>query len=176
MKIWKHIRRTAFVATACSLAMPTLARAAEPQSFTTAMAASEAPAAIDVALAEGGTLRGQLVDPQGRPLADSPVQLRRNGTLLATTSTDENGTFELTGVGGGSYLLASVNCNQHCRLWAPGTAPPATKDALLLISCDPLMRGSGGYIFGALGNPWVLGGVTAAALAVPLALDHDGSS
>ena len=178
MKFTKKLRRLAFVAASCSLAVPQLAMAQSPtQPFSAAMQGNAAPVTSDVSLENGGVLRGQLVDPNGNPVSGSAIQLEQGGAIIASTSTQSDGTFAITGVAGGSYVLASTDCNMPCRLWAPGTAPPSTKAGVLMVSGSEVVRGSAaGATIGLLGNPWFLGGVTAAAIAVPLALDHDRAS
>ncbi len=66
------------------------------------------------------------------------------------------------------------------RLWAPRTAPPAAQQRVLLVSDSKVVLGQncGGNALGWLANPWVLGGLVAAAIAIPLAVansDDDAS-
>ena len=61
------------------------------------------PIRLDTALTPLATLRGRVVDPEGRPAADVEVGLN----AFQTTRTDSEGQFALTGVKPGSYVLAA---------------------------------------------------------------------
>jgi len=127
-----------------------------------------------VALRPGGVLQGQVVDPQGVPAAGTRVVLAREGKPLATTQTDDQGRFGFSGLKGGLYQLATAQNGGMYRLWATGTAPPAARADALLVSGDSVVRGAMGQggMLSFLANPWVLGAIVAAAIAVPLALDR----
>ena len=104
-------------------------------------AGEQAPSVIDVALASQGTLRGQVVDPQGIAVADAPVLLLAGGRKVATTTTDARGHFTLKGISGGVYGLAAAGGAKVCRLWAPHTAPPAANHGVLIVSDVTAVRG-----------------------------------
>ena len=58
----------------------------------------------------------------------------------------------------------------------PNTAPPAAQSAALLVSGSDVVRGQNGGLVYWLTNPWVLAGLIAAAIAIPIALNNHGSS
>ena len=54
------------------------------------------------------TLRGRVVDPQGGNLPGATVRLLVGRSVVATTETDENGNYQLTGPAGGGTVEASL--------------------------------------------------------------------
>ncbi|MEE8142040.1 MAG: sigma-70 family RNA polymerase sigma factor, partial [Planctomycetota bacterium] len=67
---------------------------------------------IEAILAEGGSVTGVVLDPQGRPLADAKVRLgiagRRFGHFSMRTSTDEEGRFEVSNLRAGESYGGEV--------------------------------------------------------------------
>lgn len=143
----------------------------------------------DVALRDGGRLTGQVLDAAGSPVSDTAVAVVGRGQVLASAQTGPDGRFAVAGVKAGVCEVATTNGVTVCRLWAPRTAPPAAQQDALVIHGDTVVRGSDdcatcppsggvsrGGVIGFLSNPWVLGGIVAAAIAIPLALDNDDAS
>ncbi len=145
-----------------------------------AMAASPVAAPRDVALHDGGTLLGQIVDAQGVAVAMAPVSLQKGGKEVARTQSDRSGKFTVSGLQGGVYQIASADQQGVYRLWASQTAPPAAQRGLMLVSSD-VVRGQsvpGSGPFGGVVNwigkhPIMTAAAVAAAIAIPLALDDD---
>lgn len=148
-----------------------------------------APAVTDVALAQGGVLQGQVVSPQtGKPMANVPVTLRSQDKVVATTMTATDGRFTVQGVRGGVHQVVAGEGHGIYRLWTPGTAPPSaqvnavvyTETVAVAQSSPniPVTYTAAGGVKGFLTNPWVIGGVVATAIAVPVALNntHHSSS
>lgn len=148
-------------------------------SETTAPAAAPAFDIIDVTLHEDGTLRGQVLDSQGAAVATAVVAVVHQGKVVATTQTDSAGRYAATGLRTGVYQIVTDKGITVCRVWTPATAPPSSQAEALIVDGDQVIRGSlGGRSLGSmLSNPWVLGAIVAAAIAIPLALDDkkDGS-
>ena len=140
--------------------------------------AAGAIAIYDVALRPGGVLQGQVVDPQGVPAAATRVVLAQEGKPTAATQTDAQGRFAFTGLKGGVYQLATAQGGGMYRLWTPGAAPPAAHADALVVSGGTVVRGGmgNGGVLSFLANPWVLGAMVAAAIAIPLALDHNNNN
>jgi hypothetical protein len=125
---------------------------------------------------------------QGR----AQVAVVHQGEPLTVTETDREGRFAVTGLKPGVYELHLAQGGGAYRVWAPRTAPPAAEQGVLLVQDSRVVRGLGGDVgkdggkggkgglgggyFGWLANPWVLGGLVAAAIAIPLALDDDDAS
>ncbi|HZR27520.1 MAG TPA: TonB-dependent receptor plug domain-containing protein [Terriglobales bacterium] len=55
------------------------------------------------AAAEPGTIKGTITDPLGAVIPNAQVELFRNGEPSATTTTDQVGTFEFSGLSSGRY-------------------------------------------------------------------------
>ena len=109
----------------------------------------------------------------------------RTAKTVAFAQTDQAGQFALANMSGGVYELQTPASSGVYRLWAPRTAPPAAEEGVLLVTGDGVQLGQKGYCdekspsaFGFLANPWVLAGIVAAAIAIPLAVssnDDDNS-
>jgi len=143
----------------------------------------------DVALRDGGHLTGQVLDAAGTPVVETAVALVDRGRVLASTQTGTDGRFAIAGVKAGVCEVATTEGVTVCRLWAPQTAPPSAQKDALVIHGDKVVRGGDGCntcppgggvgqggVIRFLSNPWVLGGIVAAAIAIPLALDDDDAS
>ncbi len=124
----------------------------------------------DVALQPGGVLSGQLVDPQGQPLAGRTVWMRVAGETVATTTTGRDGSFQAAGLRGGLYHLLTPEAWMVCRCWAPNTAPPAANARLLLVANGGIERGQVPLTDVLMYDPLLLGLVIAAAIAIPIAV------
>ena len=124
----------------------------------------------DIALRPGGVLVGQIVTVEGTAQAKAPVSLQQNGKELVRTVTDANGLYAIKGLRGGVYHVVSRQTVETYRLWSPDTAPPAAKDAALMVEGNGVVRGQ--LFGGILANPWVLTAVIATAIAVPIAISN----
>lgn len=171
MKLLKLLRCCAVVWASVCTAIPHLAYGATPMG-------SAAATVHDVALQAGGVLSGQVLDSQGAPAALTRVVLAQNMQATATTQTDAQGRFEFAGLKSGVYQVATEKGGAVYRLWSAGTAPPAAQAQALVVNGDTVVRGALGQggLINFLSNPWVLGGIVAAAIAIPLALDDDDAS
>lgn len=139
----------------------------------------------DVELNPGGLLVGRLLDASSRPVANAPVSVLAGERCIARTGTDESGVFAVIGLRGGVHQVRAANTAGLYRLWAADTAPPQAPASVELVSDESVIRGQwgpppgNGFLKQAkvmATNPFVIGGVIAAAVAIPLALadDDDG--
>jgi hypothetical protein len=137
---------------------------------------------FDVALQDGGVLNGQVVDQQGRTLAATDVLLT-DGRNHWRTKTDQHGRFQLAGLGGTTYHAKVGQYIQPIRAWVPGTAPPRSTPSVMLVHSKDVVLGQncgspvcGSYVRGGarhpLANPFILGGLVAAAVAIPIAIHN----
>ena len=130
---------------------------------------ARSPNIVDIALHEGGTLLGLVVDSQGRPSPRGAVALRHVNREMARTFADQNGRFVVNGLLGGTYEIAAAGTTGLYRLWAANTAPPSAQPVVVIVEGGVRVRGQQPAAQ-LLGNPWVLTAVVAAAIAVPVAL------
>ena len=129
------------------------------------------PKVTDVQLQEGGVLLGQVVDSNAVPVPATPVSLRQMGREIARTVTDPTGTFAFDKLRGGTYEIVAGRSQGIYRIWAPNTAPPTAQPSVLITPSGQDVRGQGplGYW---LGNPWVVTGLVAAAVAIPVGIHN----
>ena len=174
MKWTERLRGLVVAAAAVSMVLPQFAYAA-----SVGQAGHPLPTTVrDVALQEGGRLTGQVLDAAGAPVAATPVAVVDQGRPVATAMTGDDGRFAMSGLKAGVVQVATAQGVTVCRLWAPRTAPPSAQGDALVVNGDTVIRGGvgGGGVIGFLSNPWVLAGIVAAAIAIPLALDDDDAS
>ncbi|MEX0612738.1 MAG: hypothetical protein WD738_12600 [Pirellulales bacterium] len=162
-----------------------------PSSRMATRQAQPTSAIHDVALGPGGLLVGQIVDESMQPMREAAVAIQVDGQTTAATTTDANGVFAVSGLRGGLHQIATGDAIENCRLWAPGTAPPRAESSLRFIpGRGDIVRGQWGpppsydsmmaHAKAWATNPWVIGGVVATAIAVPVLLhnldDEDNGS
>ena len=97
--------------------------------------------ARDVELSADGSLQGQVYTPEGRPVENSPIELRYQGTAIARTTTGPQGDFLITGVRGGAHQLAVGSMMSPVRLWKNGTAPEGALEAVVVAGNENVVRG-----------------------------------
>jgi hypothetical protein len=136
-----------------------------------AAAPSTVPAVVDIALADGGVLHGQVVDLQGSGVTGAPVAVKTQNRDVATAITTADGHFSVTGLRGGVYQVAAGQDQGVYRLWSAGTAPPSAQNKAIIYTQNGTENAGGGWKM-LLTNPIVIAGVVATAVAVPLALSH----
>jgi hypothetical protein len=176
MRIYHSLRQSCAGLLSLCLLIPNASFAAHPSSVQPTTA-HRAAAIHDVALHKGGVLLGEVVDAQGNGSAKVKVQLLQHGAPLRQGRTDESGQFLFDGLSGGVYQVVTPNCGAVVRAWAPQTAPPAARPAVLLIDHHLTVRSQGGFPLD-LSRHMITGMVIAAAIAVPIAMatdDDDGS-
>ncbi|MHB8863510.1 MAG: carboxypeptidase-like regulatory domain-containing protein [Pirellulaceae bacterium] len=130
---------------------------------------------VDVALGTGGELRGRVLDVQGRPAIASHIAVLQEGQPIATVASDRQGAFLLRGLHGGLFHVTSGNHLYICRGWAPGTAPPAASDQLLVVEGGVVERGQRPISDLFLSDPVMIGLIVAAAIAIPIAVSNSKS-
>jgi hypothetical protein len=92
---------------------------------------------------------------------------------VATTLAGEDGRFEMRGLRGGTYQIVAGSGTGFYRLWASETAPPAAQSSVLIVSGGPQVLGQQGpFAHWVLQHPWLVAGVVAAAIAVPVAIHN----
>jgi hypothetical protein len=146
-----------------------------------AFAVEPAPAILDVALADGGVLHGQVVNAQGAGAAGMPVYIRTQDRDVAAATTAADGSFAVQGLKGGVYQVSTLQGHGVYRLWSPGTAPPVAQNGAVLYTQSSAVdsnvvhytqNGDGGGLKTFLTNPLVIAGIVATAVAVPVACNQ----
>lgn len=131
---------------------------------TLSQAMAKSPIIPDVALQGGGVLQGQLLDKSGKAKADATVVVAQKGEAVVVAMTDKQGRFSVSGMQGGVYQIESEHAQGIYRLWAPKTAPPAAKSAVLMVVDESVVRGQslgetyGPAIRGAVAGGLITGG------------------
>lgn len=162
--------------------------------FSPAMAAppGQAPLVADVALADGGVFSGQVVDAQGHAVAGAQVAIAAQGREAGRMVADADGRFSFANLKGGVYELATPAGREVYRLWSPRTAPPAARQAVLVVMGSEAVRGQyapppmpivatgppgmpqpGPFSKAAnwvSNHPFITAGIVATAIAVPVAV------
>jgi hypothetical protein len=117
-------------------------------------------------------MHGQLVDVQGRGRANQIVVIQRPGGEPRKTQTDKDGRFQLNGLTGGTYQIATLDSAAVCRCWTERTAPPAARQELLLVSGEGVQRGQYPFSDMLFSAPVLIALVIAAAIAIPIAVHN----
>jgi hypothetical protein len=159
------------------MVLPVSAAGAEP----TRDYPNQRPAIKDAALGKSGILRGSVYNAQGVPLPGVDVAVLTIDGKAVQSRTTEKGEFAVGGLKGGVYQVMAGQGSQVIRAWSEGTAPPTAQRQVLVIS-DPRVAvgqyepGTFGYFLQeakyTLSNPLVMGGIIAAAVAIPVAIHN----
>jgi hypothetical protein len=155
------IKGVAILLATVGVCLPQCALAAQPV---------QSPHVIDVALSDGGVMLGQVVDTSGVPKSRVPVALHSGQQQVGVAKTDANGYFAFSGLRGGVYQVVAAEGHGAYRAWTPGTAPPTAQQGALVVAGEDLTRGQCGRLGCWLSNPWVLAGIIAVAIAVPVGI------
>lgn len=130
--------------------------------------------ALDVVLGARGTLSGELRDRQGRIRPRIPVVLWKGENVVQRVRTDTKGRFQFAGLRVGVYRVIAPDASVGCRAWTAKIAPPAARQSLLLVADDVSARGQQPLKERFVANPFVMGTVIAAAIAIPIAIHNSG--
>lgn len=99
------------------------------------------PAVEDVALSEGGTLSGSILNEQGIGNDGALVIISDGKGEVARTIADKQGKFTVKNLRGGTYQVSSAQTTKLVRAWAPNTAPPVARDAVVMVNKEQVVRG-----------------------------------
>ena len=131
------------------------------------------PVKIDVVLQHDGLLSGQVVGTGGERLGGAPVSLRSPDGKVANVITDQSGRFYVSRLRNGTYQIVAgpakgIYGTGVFRIWDPASAPPSARQSATV----RVVRGQEGSCFSCLGNPWVILGIIATAVAIPVAIHN----
>ena len=134
-------KRTVASLVALMLAMPTPVLSAAEST----PAAKAAPIVCqDLALSKAGLLQGQVLNPQGQPIADAKVWLGGSKGEPVAAGTDAQGRFAYKGLTRGVYYLQAGDALRVCRVWRHDAAPPKSIGGLLIVADEQAVRGQMG--------------------------------
>jgi len=166
---------------AVPLASPPQLPQVEPAAIRVADIALRASSSAAGQARPGQTLQGQIVNDAGQGVAGVTVQLS-NGQQQWQAKSDSEGEFLLTGLHGGTYQFQVAGQTQAVRAWAAGTAPPHASQGILVVPATDVIRGQRvlspktnqffRFTKQKLANPWVVAGIVATAVAIPVAIHN----
>jgi hypothetical protein len=133
------------------------------------------PPVVDIAMADGGVLHGQVVDLQKGGAAGMPVTVRTQNNEVAKTTTQKDGRFTIQGLRGGVYQVAAGQGQGVFRVWTANAAPPSAQPRAIVYTQN-VDNGNSGGLKTFLANPIVIAGIVATAIAVPVALANSHSA
>jgi hypothetical protein len=123
---------------------------------------------VDVVLDGENQLHGQVVDGSGGP-CPGQVALLRDGQPLEKLTADADGRFAIRVLRGGTYQLATADQVTTLRVWTQEAAPPRAQRQIVVVRGN-VLRGQQGAIPHSSISPWVIAGVVAVAIGVPIVL------
>lgn len=129
----------------------------------------------DVKLHKNGSLYGVVLTSALKPASNSFVTIQQGKKVLARTKTNEKGGFGFAGLNSGVYQLVSPEGYQTVRVWNGKVAPPSASPQAVLVNdtVRAQMGMQGLKVF--LSNPFVIAGIIATAVAIPVAIHNSGS-
>ena len=146
-----------------------------PVAPTTRAVEPPAKSISDVKLDAAGYLHGMVVDLQGTPVAKATVIVSRGKRDLAEARTDSLGRFSVGPLGRGTYLMKSGGQSRAVRAWTPIMAPPSAGQLALLITGSEVIRGQMPLEDFFASDAFVITGLVAAMIAIPIAIHNSGS-
>ena len=146
-----------------------------PSARTTRLVEPQSKSTSDVKLDAAGYLHGMVVDLQNRPVANATVVVSQGKRDLAEIRTDSQGRFSAGPLGKGTYLMKSGGQSRAVRAWTPKMAPPSAGQLALLVTGNEVIRGQMPLEDFFSSDAFVITGLVAAMIALPIALHNSGS-
>ncbi|GAB5444598.1 MAG: hypothetical protein Fues2KO_49470 [Fuerstiella sp.] len=161
--------------------------AAPSLSFANQTTGSDKLELRNVELTPAGSLEGQLLNSAGAPVANAEITVRSQADVKQVGQrlmTNEKGQFLATGLNNGMCVVEAGEATYAVRVWKKGSAPPESLSTVAFVQEDETVRGQSRWTHNRFAN-WVrsltktqkvaLGVLIGAAIAIPIALDDDGS-
>lgn len=176
MKPMGIIRVVLVVVAVVGCCLPQAALAASAQATPTP---TRPPVVVDVAMMGKGLLLGQVVNAQGVAMKKTLVSVYNQQRECARAVTDANGYFAVQGLRGGVYQIATTDGTGTFRVWSRQTAPPSSQKGALIVAGKQTVRGQYSSLQRPghqswLSNPWIVGGIIATAVVVPVTVHNAG--
>ena len=173
MKSNKFLRAAAFTLSSAGLMLPQSRLQAATADIPAAVQPA-APAVLDVALANGGVMQGQVIDAQGHPVPMTPIAVLHESKEVAKTTTDADGNFTVSGLRSGQHVIVAGDEGKLVRMWSENTAPPSANSRVMITKGQQIARGQG--LFSPTGLMLLgLGGIVAGGLISQNNSDRSGS-
>lgn len=137
----------------------------------------------DVALNDGGLLRGTLLTTAAQPVSGMTVNVLHEQKVVATATSNEKGEFSVKGLRNGAHTIQVGATRHSVRLWGTNSAPPAAVENIAIVIDDETVRGQMGppmtgdpglWVANNMGALLLIGGAVALTLATTL--DNDNSA
>ena len=130
------------------------------------------PLIHDVALDANRSLHGEVRDVDGKVQPNTDVSLWLGAVMVQRARTDRFGHFVFRGLRGGAYQIRTAATSFTCRAWTAATAPPRAQTTILLLSNTGSVRGQQPLNEAFAFNPFLMGALIAAAIAIPIVLHN----
>ena len=130
------------------------------------------PVIHDVALDANTSLHGEVRDVDGKLQPNTDVSLWLRAVIVQRARTDRFGRFAFRGLRGGTYQIRTAATSVTCRAWRAATAPPRAQTTILLLVNTGAVRGQQPLQEAFVFNPFLMGALIAAAIAIPIALHN----
>jgi hypothetical protein len=169
--------RHVLVALVClAVCMPPCLAEAVVSERATVTATVPLAAVDDIALGDGGTFRGQLIDSQRVPRSGVRIELRRGLRQVGQAVTGRAGRFVMTGLHGGLYQLITPQSSRLVRLWTSSAAPPSARQDTLFLVPRTLVRGQSPRPYRFSSNAMLLGALVVAGATIPWIINGSRSN
>ncbi len=134
------------------------------------------PPADDVQLDRAGTLHLLALDARGVAAPGASVTVRATTATLVAAKTDAQGRLSVGPLRGGIYRVTTGGHTRSFRTWAAGTAPPNAKPVATIVIGEDVVRGQMPLEDVFSSDAFVVGGLVAAAIAIPIAVHGSRNS
>jgi len=138
----------------------------------------------DVSLNAKGALQGTVLNASAQPVEGVDVHILHNDTVVASTTSDKNGNFSVSGLRNGAHTVQVGEVRQPVRFWTTQAAPPAAVANMSVVVDEQVVRGQQAFGNGRVANVitsngftfLLIGGAIAVTLATTLDNDDDPAS
>lgn len=169
MRLINYMQNAVVAAAVIGMLLPTAVLSADELPQPTTDESSGNTTVVDVTLGPNNVLRGNLVDTAGQPAVGVNVFIARGGRVLAAGRSNDQGAFAVANLAGGKYQVAAGDRTIDVRCWTGKAAPPNAV-ASTLIQVNDIQRGQIHPGTCMLANPWIVAGVVAAAVLIPVTI------
>lgn len=106
----------------------------------------------DVSLNGKGALQGTVLNASAQPVEGVDVHILHNDTVVASTTSDKNGNFSVSGLRNGAHTVQVGETRQQVRFWTTQAAPPAAVANMSVVVDEEVVRGQQAFGGGRVAN------------------------